>query len=109
NDYGEHWFDNWDLREMRREQAAALGLDETELLIIDPERFENGKDGPCHSAEERALFWRDVLISLQLSNETLFCEARRHNNEREESDEDFLPDLETRIVAVGSGLLPWHH
>jgi hypothetical protein len=53
NDFGEHWFDNWDAREAQRELAEKHGLDANKLLIIDPERFCNGADGPCHSPEMR--------------------------------------------------------
>src|SRR5689334_19416759 len=49
NDFGEHWFDNWDLRESMEERAQKLGIDSSELMIIDPSRFKDGKDGPCHS------------------------------------------------------------
>ena len=64
NDVGEHWFDNWDLREPLQAKAKALGLDTTELFILDPDRFKDDRDGPCHSPEERVLFWKDVLLSL---------------------------------------------
>jgi hypothetical protein len=39
NAVGEHWFDNWDLREKIRPDAERLGRDADELLIIDPDRF----------------------------------------------------------------------
>ena len=100
NDVGEHWFDNWDLREPLRDKAAELGLDETELFVIDPDRFNNGSH---HTDEERGLFWKDVLLSLQLSYETLFREARKFNEERTEFvpyDEDYIPDLEDRILEI---------
>lgn len=114
NDYGEHWFDNWPEREARSEKAEALGLDQTELFVLDPDRFKNDKDGPCHSPEERVLFWKDVLVSLQLSSETLFREARKLNEEYRQINEEhgqlimdeFLPDLEARINAVMNGQLP---
>ena len=50
-DFGEHWFDKRDLREALAEEAAQRGLPEEELLIIDPERLQDGRDGPCHSPE----------------------------------------------------------
>ena len=97
NDYGEHWFDNWDLREPLEDKAAKIGLDSTELFILDPDRFKNDVDGPCHDPDERILFWKDVLLSLQLSYETLFREARKLNEERKEYDqEEYIPDLEQR-------------
>jgi hypothetical protein len=55
NDYGEHWFDNWHLREEREADDARLGLTGDELLIIDPQRFEDGRDGPCHLAVGRVV------------------------------------------------------
>ncbi len=55
NDYEEHWFDNWDLRELIEEKAAKLGYETNELLIIDPKRFINGEDGPCHLDQERKI------------------------------------------------------
>jgi hypothetical protein len=101
NDYGEHWFDNWDLREPLEEKANKLGLDITELFILDPDRFKNDKDGPCHLPEQRIRFWKDVLLSLQLSYETLFQEARQLNEEREQWEpEDYIPDLEDRIEEI---------
>ena len=72
NDYGEHWFDNWGAREDREEVAAKHELQANDLLVIDPERFQNGHDGPCNSAEFRGRFWHDVFVSLELSSEVLF-------------------------------------
>ena len=107
NDVGEHWFDNWDLREPLQAQAAALGLNETELFVLDPDRFKDDRDGPCHSSEERVLFWKDVLLSLQLSDETLFREAKKLNAEYKELElEEYLPDLEERIAALKNGYVP---
>ena len=101
NDYGEHWFDNWDLRKPLEEKAKDSGLDSTELFILDPDRFKNDYDGPCHSPEERVLFWKDVLMSLHLTNETLFREARKVNEERRRFDsQDYIPDLEERIKQL---------
>lgn len=77
NDYGEHIFDNWDEREEREPKCKALGIESGELLIVDPERFQNGWDGPCHSKKIRKMFWTDVLKSLTLSLDFLFEEARR--------------------------------
>jgi hypothetical protein len=104
NDVGEHWFDNWDLRAPLIEKAEKLGYDETELFIIDPDRFKDGSDGPCHSDDERKYFWKDVLLSLHLSMDTLIRESRKLNEERRLYDpEDYLPDLEARITAVLAG------
>ena len=49
NDYGEHWFDNWDEREALEARANELGIDSSELMVIVPDRFIDKKDGPCHS------------------------------------------------------------
>lgn len=101
NDYGEHWFDNWELRRSLEARASELGLDSNELLILDPDRFKNGVDGPRHTSEQRISFWKDVLLSLQLSHETLFNEARKLNREREKSEpKDYISDLEQRIITI---------
>ncbi len=101
NDYGEHWFDNWDLREERGQKAQELGLEEQDLLIIDPQRFQDGRDGPCHSSEQRKKFWTDVLRSLTLSYEVLFGEARAMNERiKGVLPEDYIPDLESRIESI---------
>src|SRR4051812_45168295 len=60
NDYGEHWFDNWDEREALESRAAALGLDTYDLLIVVPERFADEADGLCHPPEFRKRFWTEV-------------------------------------------------
>jgi hypothetical protein len=99
NDYGEHWMDNWELRELKTEQAKELGYDESELLIIDPDRFQNGKDGPCHTDETRKLFWTNVLDSLVLSPEMIIAEARQQN-ERSRHIGDYIEDLEERIKEL---------
>lgn len=105
NDVGEHWFDNWDEREVIQAKATELGYDESELMIIVPERFfdENVKDGPCFSAEIRKAFWTDVLKSLELSYELLFevarYEAKRHHSKGKEPVEK-LKDLEKRIAGI---------
>jgi hypothetical protein len=105
NDYGEHWFDNWHLREPLEEAAAQRGLSYEELLIIDPERFQNGKDGPCHPPAFRKRFWIDVLRSLELSFDLLADEARAFNQERLRfMPDDYISDLEARIAALGAEL-----
>jgi hypothetical protein len=101
NDFGEHWFDNWDLREERQEKAEKMGLDENELLIINPDRFKDGRDGPCHGPEQRKRFWTDVLCSLELSYELLFNEARDANEQiKEILPDDYIADLESRIERI---------
>lgn len=67
NDYGEHWFDNWEEREAHSTQAAQLGIDVGDLLIVVPERLAGGDDGPCNPPELRKRFWTDILKSLELS------------------------------------------
>lgn len=110
NDFGEHMFDNWDEREEIAERAKSLGYEEDDLLILNPDRFTDhdpyclkcrkrarkaicpdckeelhvGIDGPCHSDEQRKLFWTDVLQCLELDLETIFNEARAKGNVEEE-------------------------
>ena len=101
NDYGEHWFDNWDLRAKIKKETDLLGIDLFDVFIVDPDRFRNNIDGPCHSDDERKQFWTDVLRSLHLSYKVLFAEARHLNEERRLSDdEDFIVDLEERIEKI---------
>lgn len=101
NDYGEHWFDNWELREERRDRARVLGVDENALLIIDPQRFQDGRDGPCHNPAQRKRFWTDVLQSLTVSHEVLFQEARLMNEHLQQwRPENAIPDLEDRIARI---------
>lgn len=63
NDYGEHWFDNWDEREARSEAASKLGFESQDLLIVLPDRFKNDDGGPCNPPDLRKQFWTDVLKS----------------------------------------------
>ncbi len=101
NDYGEHWFDNWEEREAHATQAAELGIDSDELLIIVPERFANGDDGPCHPPELRKRFWTDVLKSLELSYDLLFEEARLVNAKAKEvAPSEYIDNLEERIRQI---------
>ena len=102
NDVGEHWFDNWELR-------ANRGLSD-DHLAIDPERFQDGRDGPCNTPAFRKRFWTDVLKSLELDLDLLFDKARQINQENQEylrehpddpdARDDVLPDLEDRISAI---------
>ncbi len=101
NDYGEHWFDNWDEREELEEKAKGLGYDSEELFIVIPDRYKDGRDGPCHPPELRKKFWTDVLKSLHLSLETLFEEARYNNKDLEKFfDNHRIKNLEERIIEV---------
>lgn len=103
NDFGEHWFDNWKERGEVEKKAKELGFAPHELMIINPEKFQNGQDGPCHTAEERRMFWRDVLDSLELSFKTIVSEAVRANYKREMTDPDFINDLDERIHKLKEG------
>jgi hypothetical protein len=104
NDYGEHWFDNWDEREALEEKAKKHGYDSHNLLIVIPDRFKikESKDGPVHSPEMRKQFWSDVLSSLELSLDTLFEEAKFWNGKRKKYNppEFFISDLEERINSI---------
>lgn len=104
NDYGEHWFDNWEQREILENKAKELNIDYNDLLIIDPSRLVNNKDGSCHSDSERKSFWTDVLKSLELSLDTIITEARKLNEEYKLlgllDDDEYLPDLENRIQEI---------
>ncbi len=105
NDYGEHWFDNLEEREAHTTQAAQLGIDVDDLLIIVPERLANGDDGACHPPELRKRFWTDVLKSLELSYETLFEEARLQNAKAKGvACEGYIKDLEERIRQIQATL-----
>lgn len=99
NDVGEHWFDNWDEREQLEAAARQAGRDSFHLLILKAKAFVDGTDGPCHGDRLRVAFWRDVLISLELSDEVLFAKAREWNEElRRLGDDEWRPDLEERIA-----------
>jgi len=102
NDYGEHWFDNWQMRETYEEKAFTLGYDSSDLLFIDPERFENGKDGPCHTKEERKRFWTDVCKSLHMSLETIFAEAKKFNEGLKIIKEPHIGNIEEVIIEISN-------
>lgn len=103
NDFGEHWLDNWELRDKKEMEAKALGIEYDQILAIDPDRFVNKKDGPCHSDDQRKKFWTDVLMSLQLSPDLIFMEARKQNERRKDYDfETYIPDLEERIEKINA-------
>lgn len=103
NDYGEHWFDNWEERELLKDRAEKLGIPYEDLLVIAPDRFKNDADGPCNPLDLRKRFWTDVLKSLELSYETLF-EKARHFNElaKDRVLDEFIADLEERIAKIQS-------
>lgn len=106
NDYGEHWFDNWDEREALEEKAQRAGISSDELLIVVPDRFKDGADGPCHPAEIRKLFWTDVLKSLEISYDLLYAKAREANAQiKDVLPADFIPDLEERISQIAASLV----
>ena len=101
NDYGEHWFDNWEEREVLADAARQLGIASDALMIIVPERFKDDADGPCHPPTLRKQFWTDVLKSLALSYDTLFEQARQSNARTQAIlPEEYIADLEERIAAI---------
>ncbi len=104
NDYGEHWFDNWDKREEIQEKAKEMGYYSDDLLIVDPSRLQNEKDGPCHTDEERKMFWTDVYKSLHISLETIFAESRKIYKKTSEDNSLSLSDLEYKIEQLSSKL-----
>jgi len=102
NDYGEHWFDNWDEREVITKKAKQLGLPyaDEDLLIIVPKRFSNGYDGPCHTDEMRKKFWTEVLKSLSFSYEFLFTEAMDTYQKYKQHDEKaFNPSEQIKLIS----------
>ncbi len=105
NDYGEHWFDNWGEREALEARAKELGIDSYDLMVILPDHFFNGADGPCNPPEIRRAFWTDVLKSLELSYDLLFAKARLDNSRaKEQWPDNYLPDLEVRITHIENDL-----
>jgi hypothetical protein len=107
NDYGEHWFDDWELREAREELATSLGINSMDIYVINPDRMQNGKDGPCNTLAVRKQFWTDVLVSLELSYDLIFTKAREYNQfSKEHFPEEYLSDLEARIAAIRAGTFP---
>ena len=111
SDYGEHWFDNWHLRDEREAKAHALGIAYDDLMVIDPGRFKMqdfGRDGPCHSDEQIRLFWTDVLKSLKVSLALMIEEARKNKREweaigaGEAGENEYIADLEERISQIRS-------
>ena len=103
NDYGEHWFDNWEERDSREQKAKEqkITIEYDRMMVIDPERFQDGKDGPCHSSDFRKRFWTDVLKSLELSLDLLFDEARKFNDyDKKHNKDGYIDNLEERISEL---------
>lgn len=101
NDYGEHWFDNWDEREALEARARELGIDSHNLMVVRADRFADGVDGPCNSPPVRKAFWTEVLKSLEVSDDLLFAKARQDNDRGKEHGWDhYLPDLEEKIARI---------
>ncbi len=117
NDYGEHWFDNWDEREALGARAAAMGIECEDLMIVLPFRFAEGQDGlsreenykkdkidgPCHPPALRKQFWTDVLISLELSYEFLFAQALYGASQLEELQKFLDTQPTTTRTISGNG------
>jgi len=89
--------DNWDDRDKTEKQARAMGYDGNTLSIIDPKKFQDGKDGACHTDAERKLFWTDVLKSLTLDFETLATFAINNNPPPKDPWGDHIPNLKKKI------------
>ena len=116
NDYGEHWFDNWALRDERRYLAEKVGIPLEKMMVIDPDRFKDELDRPCNPPELRKEFWQNVLATLSLDLEFLFSKARQlnakaRNLETEHPDyphSQALPpeELEARIHAIRQAYKP---
>lgn len=101
NDYGEHWMDQWELRDQKREKVNQLGIEYTDMMIINSKLFADGEDGPCHTDELRKMFWTDVLKCLELSPEFLFEQARYINNlNKQHIPEEHINNLEDRILEI---------
>lgn len=92
NDYGEHWHDNWDERGEIEKKARKLGYNSQDLLLVIPKRFQDGKDGPCHSDQLRKAFWTNVLQSLELDFETI-VQAALENQEKMERIKHYFDNL----------------
>jgi hypothetical protein len=97
NDYGEHMFDNWGERDAIGIKAQELGYETEQLMIVVPDRFKNGYDGPCHPDPLRKQFWTDIFKGLTISLDMLFAEAR---HEYEESKKDPFEQEEYDVDAI---------
>lgn len=109
SDYGEHWFDNWDLREDRRIKAKQLGIEDNHLMVVSPLRFKMidfGDDGPCHTDDHIKQFWTDILKTMKISLKTIASEARKNKREIEESGNiknpayNYIEDLDEKIKEI---------
>src|SRR5262252_1856499 len=101
NDVGEHWLDNWDLREQRAQSAARHGLDTSTLLIVNARRMADGRDGPCNTDEFRGRFWKEVLMSLDLSEDLIIANAREFHSRLSDPSalDEVMGGLEERVAA----------
>ena len=97
NDVGEHWMDNDELTEARASQAGRAGLDLHELMVLDPERMADGRDGPCNTTEFRMRFWTEVLAGLDLSEQLIIDSARAWHGQVSSAEE--VAALEGRIAS----------
>lgn len=100
NDFGEHWFDNWELRGQKADEAEKMGFDEGELLIVDAARFSDGKDGPCHTDAFRKKFWTEVLLNLELSLDLIVTEARENYETLKRLDLADFDNFEERVQEL---------
>lgn len=103
NDFGEHWFDNHDLKEEKKEVARKLGYRHEQIFVLDPSVFTDGKDGPCNTDAFRKQFWTDVLKSLELNLGTLIEKARQVNEYYKNSEalqDEYIEDLEENIMEI---------
>jgi hypothetical protein len=110
NDSGEHWFDNWNERDTlwANKRTEQLGYQYDDLMVIDPDRFKDGKDGPCHSSTLRKHFWTDMMKSLRISLGLMIEQARYTKEQIDEiykeieKPDDYIEDLELRIIELKS-------
>jgi hypothetical protein len=76
-------------------------------MVVVPERFEDGHNGPCHPPELRKAFWTDVLKSLALRYEVIFQAARYRNQwYKEHVPDEYVGDLKARIAQIKGELGP---
>ena len=103
NDYGEHWFDN-EVTQATIDRAYAMGF--TWPCRLDPDRFKDDENGPCHTPEMRRRFWSDVVRTFRLSWSTLVAQALENNEkclkaeilpESDDDHEGYVPDIQARI------------